>query len=314
MYRYLLKNKNLSILYIAASICVSVMGVLYVMMLSNIINAVILNNSSALNKSIIQAFLFVIAYALVSYATAILNKSVIKTANLNLKNDLIAGLLNSSIVDFESKNTSEYITMITTNIDRYENIYFNTMCNFINIIATFVFSVISSAYISPLLLVVILFFGIIIISINSFTQKYIEKKASEYSIETEVYINFLKEFFGGFNLIKIFNIKKYVIKLHEIHNSNIENKKFLNNHSILIAMYSAMLIGVVSSVIVALIGAWLSIKGVISAGTLIFITHLLGKVISPMERFMQSISMIKSSIPVKMQFEAVLKEEVFVVD
>ncbi len=157
------------------------------------------------------------------------------------------------------------------------------------VVLSFVITVGASIWLDPLLMVGMLISAIIMAWAMSKTSKNIESTMKEYSDSTQQYSKVTNEYMEGFRLLFSSDLISYAMKVHQGVNEKREQMNYNKDKTQYKAIYSAQYIGLISTIVMMLLAIYFVAIGRISAGMVIAVSQLAGKMVSPF----QSLSEIK---------------------
>ncbi|BBF42392.1 ABC-type multidrug/protein/lipid transport system, ATPase component [Lachnospiraceae bacterium KM106-2] len=136
-------------------------------------------------------------------------------ASNEIRNAVIHNALLRSIEDYEKQEDSAYISTLTTDMRTICDDYFNAIFNIIFFGDIMLCSLGMYAYISPLMLLVVVGISIVPILAPKFLSNSLRESRQKFSDEMKSYTQTIKELLGGFETIHLFQVKREYEKGHE---------------------------------------------------------------------------------------------------
>lgn len=226
----------------------------------------------------------------------------------SLKQKLMASLYSRELVQYEKKNDSYYMNLLSNDIDVIEKDYLMPKTQLTFQIAQFVLAIIGLIYISwkALLLFVLMFFIPLCIP-QLFGKKLAHLKKQE-STENENFTFVIKEQIMGMSEISMNNAKTSFLEKYQIQNArqqlakkrSTSITKFVNEISIATSLMSQ--IGCMA------IGGYLVICKEITVGGLIAAIQLLNNVFNPINGISKILALMKGTQEIRKKIESEFDE------
>lgn len=309
MYRYLFRNKLEIILYMLLA-PVSALCTLAVS--AGMAMAIDYANGGDLSdawKYLIMFSAYVLVDFCVDYTFENIRHRLSKKAVVGLKSDIYHKVVNMRYDRFTEKNTADYIANMTTDIDVLRNSYFSVILALYMDVFRFAFATIALFWISPILGTFILVISLVQTAIPILNAKRLEKAGKHYSDSQEKQMRVLKENLNGFLTAKTFHIEslledKYSTALHDAEEKNRSLKMLkilVNNVSFAFSR--------IAHLGIFLIGAILSIKGLLTTAEIVAVSELIIYISNPIYFFNSNLADLRSANPSVKKLEAILQEE-----
>jgi ATP-binding cassette subfamily C protein len=308
MYRYITKNKGLYALYAVFLILSSAMGVFFAFVLSEILNCAVEGNLGKLQKVLVFGIIFLIVAVLSEFLYGIVKNRLICLARLDLKRDLFDSILHRKTVDFESRNTGDYMNELLNNLNMYESLYFENILQIPMIVFSFLVAVLTCIYIQPVMLVLILVIGFFTAILVKHTGKRLEKSTGIFAEQSAAYSGEIKDDFGGYRTICTNFLFEEISKKHGLASRRMEKSKETNMDDRTIFMCLNELAGLASTIVIMAFAAYFSIKGNFSVGIVLAFGQLAGKIISPIMSASDTWVQFTSSKKLTENYRAILAE------
>jgi len=188
-----------------------------------------------------------------------------------------------SISSFSNENTSKYISLLTNDVNSIEKNYLNGTLDLILNILYFVGAVLLMIFYNPLLTVAAIGLSMVSLMISIPFGGKLAKEESHVSVKNESFVNMAKDLLSGFSVIKSFKAEPEVKMIFDKNNANLEGVKCRRRKTEALINLIALVIGFFVLTGVMLLGAYLTIKGQITAGVLVAFIQLMNYMVSPMQ-------------------------------
>ncbi len=307
MYHYILKKKGRFILFIFLLIVSGVMGTLFSMVMSSLIDSAT-KSVETLLFTLLFGVGFVVLYVLIDILYSFIKNKIQIEARYELKKDVFSGIISRGLRRFESENSAEYINELSNNLELLEGLYFANSISAMEMAVSFLSAAVICLVVQPMMLVVMLVLAVITLGSTKVSSAALQKSTEERAAAAAKYLVEIKDDFGGFRLIRGFGMFPYVLKKHEERNREAENARCKNmNRQVLCADMGA-LIGLLSTVIVMAVAAYFALNGLISAGMIIAFGHLIGNIVSPITSLPMVIANFQAAKPLGKRYKTLLEK------
>lgn len=303
-----LKSKK-TILYICAAIIAAVLGTGFSFIISHLVNLVQSGTNRELGLFIVIGCGYVILTILFEIVYTFTKYELIRDADVNLKSDLFAQMLNKGVGDFERQNSSFYLNELTSKADMFSEMYFKNILGLPYFAFSFVSAIVVCIYLNPFMLLIMLLFGAITVLITRKFSGKISATSEIFARKSPIYTQKLKDYLEGFRIIKIYGIEGKIGEEQKAYGYELEDAKCNNIKSMIVASTSGEFIGLISTVIITGIAALLALNGYVTIGAVFAFAQLMGKITSPISSFVDMAIQFKAITPIKQEFEKLLQEK-----
>ncbi|MDK2562275.1 ABC transporter ATP-binding protein [Romboutsia sedimentorum] len=205
MRKMFLKYKWLN-LFILIFICLtSLAQVLAALSLSSLLNTALSKNLNLLFKSFILVFIMWMLYAAFEIIYGNLQAKCISKMNTDLRNQVTQSIGCMSYEDFNKKDTGNYVSWYTNDINEIENTAFKPVYSIIFKVVNLVFVVTAVTNIHYLITITMIVAAAILITAPKLFTKKISNLSFEQSLNQEVFTKDIKDILSGFSTLKVYN-------------------------------------------------------------------------------------------------------------
>lgn len=294
MKKYLFKFKGLFFITTLLVIIFSFLNVALAFMFKYIID---LSIAKSIHDFIIAAIMFLL-FCLVQFTIdltlPIIKALYVKKTVIAIKEDIFCNVLHKSIEDFNENNSTNYLSILTTDLNMIEQDGINTIFDLIKYLFSFFIALISLLYINVPITIVAIIMSLINFLIPQLFAKKLALKRKMYSDSCEKFITKTKDLLSGFELIKTFNLSDKIIKIYKKFNNESEDNKF--NFTCLNSIIGAITgnLGSLVYCVPIIMGGYYVVIGTMTVGTMIALFQLMGSIINPLSFGIKNINNINS--------------------
>lgn len=303
MKKYLKKNKLILSITVLLNIISSVAAVFLAKLLQKVIDAAINGNMTEFQRMLMFSIVYIIALGIISYLYSLCSKLLIRNLTKMLRQKAFYGILKRNIHDFSSVNTADYISAFTNDIKLIEENYIIPSLMVLQYAVMFIVTLILLFEISPLIALCLIGCMIVMFVLPGLMGKSLQIRQEMLSKQFSVFTSRLKDFFSGYEVIKSFQITNHIKKEFENENDKVANAKYQADKLFALNEGISGILAYLTQFSGLFLGAYLIIKGSITAGTLVALIQLSGTFVSPVMMILQNIPKIKSIVPIIKRIE-----------
>ncbi|AUN09603.1 ABC transporter permease [Clostridium botulinum] len=292
------RNKLLLLLTIIFSIISSAAMVGLSLFIQTTIDYVTIGNMDGFKRILIYSVGYGILIGLLYFIYDILSKMFIRNLLKMLRNKVFFGILRRNYKDFNSKNTADYISVLTNDMKLIEENYVVPLLLILQYSVMFGVTVILLLYLSPLVTLGIFISMLLIFIVPSIFGKTLENKQLELSNRLSFFTSKLKDIFLGYNVIRSYNLRDNTTKEFQEENNNLANAKFTADKIFVINESLSQILGLGTQFVAIFLSAYLVIKGELTMGMLIAIVQLSATFVQPVIMIMSNVPKLNSVKPI----------------
>ena len=189
-------------------------------------------------------------------------------------------LSEKSISAFSQENTGRYLSTLTNDVTTIESNYLETPFEMAAYMLTGVGAFMMMIWYSPLLAAADVLLGLLPIAAVAVTGGALAKREKAVSDQNESFMAQIKDLLSGFSVIKSFKAEEETRKRFNGSNQTLENVKYRRRWCEALIGEASGLCGLVMQMGIFFLGAYLAIRGDITAGTVIMFINLSGYVLN----------------------------------
>ncbi|MBP3906457.1 MAG: ABC transporter ATP-binding protein, partial [Peptostreptococcaceae bacterium] len=307
LWKYTLKYKGQFIARIMTISLVALTSICFDFMMGFIVDIFSSGQTERFIPIIALSIGLIITMFLAEYIDGLVMSKYIKNTVNYLRTDIFYKIIDKDIKDFSLDNSGKYISILYNDIKIIEDNFLNNIFQVIASILSFSISIAVLFYISPLVVIFIVFFGVLgFIIPNALSKKLVIAK-NDYSTNLEEITSVTKDLFSGFEVIKGFNISKKINQVFKYNSNNVETSK--RKYSIIEAIIRGFSISFSVTIYlgVLILGGYLMYHNRITVGTAIIIIQLSTHIVGPVKTSISLINQIKSVSLIAKKIEDILK-------
>ena len=307
LWKYTLKYKGQFIARIMTISLVALTSICFDFMMGFIVDIFSSGQTERFIPIIALSIGLIITMFLAEYIDGLVMSKYIKNTVNYLRTDIFSKIIDKDIKDFSLDNSGKYISILYNDIKIIEDNFLNNIFQVIASILSFSISIAVLFYISPVVVIFIVFFGVLgFIIPNALSKKLVIAK-NDYSTNLEEITSVTKDLFSGFEVIKGFNISKKINEVFKYNSNNVETSK--RKCSIIEAIIRGFSISFSVTIYlgVLILGGYLMYHDRITVGTAIIIIQLSTHIVGPVKTSISLINQIKSVSLIAKKIEDILK-------
>ena len=307
LWKYTLKYKGQFIARIMTISLVALTSICFDFMMGFIVDIFSSGQTERFIPIIALSIGLIITMFLAEYIDGLVMSKYIKNTVNYLRTDIFSKIIDKDIKDFSLDNSGKYISILYNDIKMIEDNFLNNIFQVIASILSFSISIAVLFYISPVVVIFIVFFGVLgFIIPNALSKKLVIAK-NDYSTNLEEITSVTKDLFSGFEVIKGFNISKKINQVFKYNSNNVETSK--RKCSIIEAIIRGFSISFSVTIYlgVLILGGYLMYHNRITVGTAIIIIQLSTHIVGPVKTSISLINQIKSVSLIAKKIEDILK-------
>ena len=307
LWKYTLKYKGQFIARIMTISLVALTSICFDFMMGFIVDIFSSGETERFIPIIALSIGLIITMFLAEYIDGLVMSKYIKNTVNYLRTDIFSKIIDKDIKDFSLDNSGKYISILYNDIKIIEDNFLNNIFQVIASILSFSISIAVLFYISPVVVIFIVFFGVLgFIIPNALSKKLVIAK-NDYSTNLEEITSVTKDLFSGFEVIKGFNISKKINEVFKYNSNNVETSK--RKCSIIEAIIRGFSISFSVTIYlgVLILGGYLMYHDRITVGTAIIIIQLSTHIVGPVKTSISLINQIKSVSLIAKKIEDILK-------
>ena len=299
MIRYLKQYKFLLFLTVLFTAISSLSYVFIAILLQQVMDIVDMGDMD----SFIRILLFSLAYfalmGVFMYLQSLFSKKFVCKIMKAVRSKTFMGIAKHTIEDYSKNHTADYLSAITNDVKMIEDNFLLPLLQVIQYTIIFIASLAVMIYFDSIVTVCVIIAIAIMLIVPSLFGGLLSKRQDKYSDMLSSFTNHVKDLLSGFEIIKSYRMKKYVLSRFETSNEDTIKAKYSVDKAIAaneaVSMVLALLVQVV---VVVFLSAYFIIIGRISAGALLGMVQVSSNLANPLLIIFSNIPKIKSIKPI----------------
>ena len=298
MIRYLKQNKFLLFLAVLFTAISSLSYVFIAILLQQVMDIVDMGDMD----SFIRILLFSLGYfplmGVFMYLQSLFSKKFICKIMRAVRSETFTGIERHTIEDYSKNHTADYLSAITNDVKMIEDNYLLPLLQVIQYTIIFIASLAVMIYFDVIVTVCVIITIVIMLIVPSLFGGLLSKRQDKYSDMLSDFTNHVKDLLSGFEVIKSYRMKKYVLSRFEISNEDTIKAKYSVDKAIAANEAVSMVLALLVQVVVVFLSAYFIIIGRISAGALLGMVQVSSNLANPLLIIFSNIPKIKSIKPI----------------
>lgn len=298
MKKYFKVNKFLFVLTILIGIISSLGYVFIAVLLQQLLDTVMVGNMEKFTRVIIFSLVYFAILGIFLFLQSIFEKKVICKIMRQIRSDTLKGIINHSIEDFSKNNSADYISSITNDVKILEDNFLLPLFEVLQYSVIFISSLAVMVYFDAIVTIcVIVAIGFMFV-VPSLIGGVLEKQQNQFSEKLSKFTVSLKDILSGFEIIKSYSMKKYIICRFDKSNEDTINAKYSVDKLIALNEGLSSFLALMVQVVVLFLSAYFIITGRITVGALLGMVQVSNNLANPLLMIFTNIPKIKSVQPI----------------
>lgn len=294
MKKYFKENKFLLLLAILIGIISSLGYVFIAILLQQLLDIVMAGNMEKFTRVIIFSLVYFAILGIFLFLQSLFEKKVICKIMRQIRSDTFRGIISHSIEDFNKNNSADYISSITNDVKILEDNFLLPLFEVIQYSVIFISSLAVMIYFDAIVTIcVIVAIGFMFV-VPSLIGGVLEKQQNQFSEKISEFTVSLKDILSGFEIIKSYSMKKYIIHRFDKSNEDTINAKYSVDKLIALNEGLSSFLALMVQVVVLFLSAYFIIKGRITVGVLLGMVQVSNNLANPLLMIFTNIPKIKS--------------------
>lgn len=298
-------RKNKLLLTLTALLCMisSAASVYFAKLLQKVIDSALNLNMPAFQRILMISVVYLLLLGALSCLYSLCSKRLIRNVTRTLRQKAFYGIFRRNVQDFTEVSTADYISALTNDIKLIEENFILPALLTMQYSVMFLVTLGMLFSISPLITICLFGCVIIMFLVPGLMGVPLQKKQELLSKQLSLFTAKLKDFFSGYEVIKSYQMERHIKKEFQNENAAAAGAKYQADKLFALNEGVSGVLAGFTQFSALFIGAYLIIKGEITAGTLVALIQLSGTFINPVMMIMQSIPKIQSIRPVMKHIE-----------
>lgn len=232
------------------------------------------------------------------YLQSFFSKKFICKIMKAVRSKTFMGIEKHTIEDYAKNHTADYLSAITNDVKMIEDNFLLPLLQVIQYTIIFIASLAVMIYFDIIVTVCVIIAIAIMLIVPSLFGGLLSKRQDKYSDMLSVFTNHVKDLLSGFEVIKSYRMKNYVLSRFEASNEDTIKAKYSVDKAIAANEAVSMVLALLVQVVVVFLSAYFIIIGRISAGALLGMVQVSSNLANPLLIIFSNIPKIKSIKPI----------------
>lgn len=304
---YIKQNKVLFIVTILVSVIASLGYVFMAILLQQLLDIAVGKDMQQFVRMVLFSIFYFAVLGIFLYLQSLLSKKVICKIMRQIRSDVFRGTVDHSIEDFNKKNTADYISIITNDVKMIEDNFLLPLFEVVQYAVIFTASFLLMVYFDIIVTVCVIVAIAIMFLIPSFLGNSLEKRQKKYSSKLADFTVSLKDILSGFEIIKSYSMKRYVIQRFNKENDETINSKYSVDRLLALNKGVSSFLALMVQIVVLFLSAYFIITGRITVGTLLGMVQVSSNLANPLVMIFTNVPKIKSIQPIVEKLQSISK-------
>ena len=293
-------RKNKLLLTLTALLCIisSAASVYFAKLLQKVIDSALNLNMPAFQRILMISVVYLLLLGVLSCLYSLCSKRLIRNVTKTLRQNAFYGIFRRNVQDYTEVSTADYISALTNDIKLIEENYILPALLTMQYGVMFLVTLAMLFSISPLITICLFGCVIIMFLVPGLMGMPLQRRQELLSKQLSLFTLKLKDFFSGYEVIKSYQMDSHIEMEFENENAAVAGAKYQADQLFALNEGVSGVLAGITQFCALFIGAYLIIKGEITAGTLVALIQLSGTFITPVMMIMQNIPKIQSIRPV----------------
>ncbi len=298
MIRYLKQYKFLLFLTVLFTAISSLSYVFIAILLQQVMDIVDMGDMDGFIRILLFSLAYFAFMGVFMYLQSLFSKKFVCKIMKAVRSKTFMGIEKHTIEDYSKNHTADYLSAITNDVKMIEDNFLLPLLQVIQYTIIFIASLAVMIYFDIIVTVCVIIAIAIMLIVPSLFGGLLSKRQDKYSDMLSSFTNHIKDLLSGFEIIKSYRMKKYVLSRFETSNEDTIKAKYSVDKAIAANEAVSMVLALLVQVVVVFLSAYFIIIGRISAGALLGMVQVSSNLANPLLIIFSNIPKIKSIKPI----------------
>ncbi|MCM0747459.1 ABC transporter ATP-binding protein/permease [Clostridioides difficile] len=298
MKGYIKQNKFLFLLTILTSVIASLGYAFMAILLQKLLDIAVGKNMQQFITMVLFSIFYFVMLGIFLYLQSLLSKKIICKIIKQIRSDVFKGTVSQGVEDFVKRNTADYISIISNDIKMIEDNFLLPLFEVVQYTVIFISSFVLMIYFDIIVTAFVFVAIAMMFIVPSLLGKELEKRQDILSSKLADFTAKLKDILSGFEIIKSYSMKQYVVQQFDKENSETIHSKYRVDKLFALNEGLSSFLALMVQIVVLLLSAYFIIIGRITVGTLLGMVQVSSNLANPLIMIFTNIPKIKSIQPI----------------
>lgn len=295
---YMKQNKVLLLFTILTSIIASLGYVFMAVLLQKLLDIAVEKNMQQFIPMVLFSIFYFVMLGIFLYLQSLLSKKITCKIIKQIRSDLFQGTVSQSMEDFGKRNTADYLSIITNDVKMIEDNFLLPLFEVVQYTVIFISSFVLMIYFDVIVTIVVFVAITLMFLVPSLLGKELEKRQNTLSSQLADFTAKLKDILSGFEIIKSYSMKQYVIQKFDKENSDTIHTKYSVDKLFALNEGLSSFLALMVQIVVLFLSTYFIITERITVGTLLGMVQVSSNLANPLIMIFTNIPKIKSIQPI----------------
>ncbi len=295
---YMKQNKVLLLFTILTSIIASLGYVFMAVLLQKLLDIAVEKNMQQFIPMVLFSIFYFVMLGIFLYLQSLLSKRITCKIIKQIRTDVFKGIVSQSMGDFGKRNTADYLSIITNDVKMIEDNFLLPFFEVAQYTVIFISSFVLMIYFDVIVTIVVFVAITLMFLVPSLLGKELEKRQNTLSSQLADFTTKLKDILSGFEIIKSYSMKQYVIQKFDKENSDTIHTKYSVDKLFALNEGLSSFLALMVQIVVLFLSAYFIITERITVGTLLGMVQVSSNLANPLIMIFTNIPKIKSIQPI----------------
>ena len=295
---YMKQNKVLLLFTILTSIIASLGYVFMAVLLQKLLDIAVERNMQQFIPMVLFSIFYFVMLGIFLYLQSLLSKRITCKIIKQIRTDVFKGIVSQSMGDFGKRNTADYLSIITNDVKMIEDNFLLPFFEVVQYTVIFISSFVLMIYFDVIVTIVVFVAITLMFLVPSLLGKELEKRQNTLSSQLADFTTKLKDILSGFEIIKSYSMKQYVIQKFDKENSDTIHTKYSVDKLFALNEGLSSFLALMVQIVVLFLSAYFIITERITVGTLLGMVQVSSNLANPLIMIFTNIPKIKSIQPI----------------
>ena len=295
---YMKQNKVLLLFTILTSIIASLGYVFMAVLLQKLLDIAVEKNMQQFIPMVLFSIFYFVMLGIFLYLQSLLSKRITCKIIKQIRTDVFKGIVSQSMGDFGKRNTADYLSIITNDVKMIEDNFLLPFFEVVQYTVIFISSFVLMIYFDVIVTIVVFVAITLMFLVPSLLGKELEKRQNTLSSQLADFTTKLKDILSGFEIIKSYSMKQYVIQKFDKENSDTIHTKYSVDKLFALNEGLSSILALMVQIVVLFLSAYFIITERITVGTLLGMVQVSSNLANPLIMIFTNIPKIKSIQPI----------------
>ena len=295
---YMRQKKVLLLFTILTSIIASLGYVFMAVLLQKLLDIAVEKNMQQFIPMVLFSIFYFVMLGIFLYLQSLLSKRITCKIIKQIRTDVFKGIVSQSMGDFGKRNTADYLSIITNDVKMIEDNFLLPFFEVVQYTVIFISSFVLMIYFDVIVTIVVFVAITLMFLVPSLLGKELEKRQNTLSSQLADFTTKLKDILSGFEIIKSYSMKQYVIQKFDKENSDTIHTKYSVDKLFALNEGLSSFLALMVQIVVLFLSAYFIITERITVGTLLGMVQVSSNLANPLIMIFTNIPKIKSIQPI----------------